>query len=109
MQTSCSVAETTKKLNEYSVVQHKNRELKQAGDTVGTHVWTKSITSNILNTRGEALLRQEISMVNEYAYAYVSCTNWYVRHTKPKTTDHRVKPMYQRFHIINAISTSQGK
>ena len=32
-----------------------------------------------------------------------------MRHTKPKTTNHRVKHMYQRCHVINAISTSQGK
>ena len=47
-------------------------------------------------------------MVNEYAYACISRKKWYVRHTKPKTTNHRVKPMYQRCHVINAISTSQG-
>ena len=54
VQPSCSSAETTKKLNKDSVVQHKNIELKQARDHVGNHVWTKSITSNIVNERGEA-------------------------------------------------------
>ena len=58
VQPLCSVAETTKKLNKDSVVQHKNRELEQARDAVCTPVWTKSITSKIVNTRGKALLRE---------------------------------------------------
>ena len=57
-QLSCSVAETTKKFNKDSVVQHKKRELNQVRDAVGTPVWTKSITSIIVNKRGEALLCQ---------------------------------------------------
>ena len=48
-------------------------------------------------------------MVNEYAYACVFCTKWYMRHKKPKTNNHRVKHMYQSCHVINFISKSQGK
>ena len=82
--------------------------MKQDREAVVTPLLTKSITSKWVNTRDEALLCKELTMVNEYVYAHVSIIKWHFRHTQPRTTNPRFKNMYQRCHVINIMSISQG-
>ena len=48
-----------------------------------------------------------MDMIDEYAYDHMSLVKWYVRHTKSRATNHRIKTIYQRFNVIDILSTGE--
>ena len=68
-------------------------------------LWTESETLKIRGKRGEALLKEEVILSNDYVHIRMNKNMWYVRLNHVKESRVQLEPSFIRTRTIYALNT----